>query len=71
MLPPDSFHAENFQTILRYHKSVINPPDDATASSSVAVWNSLVVDYGIRMTVSRECEFLLRLSTTVSLVCLR
>jgi hypothetical protein len=57
ILPPGSFHAENFQSILRCHKSATSPPDNATCLFLVAVWNSLVVDYGIRMTVSANVNF--------------
>ena len=57
MLPPQTFCSENFQTILRCHPSVESPPDNATCLYLVAVWNSFVVDYAIRMTVSANVNF--------------
>jgi len=57
MLPPNIFCAENFQTVLRCHESIHEPPDDKTCLYLVSVWNAFVVDYAIRMTVSANVNF--------------
>ena len=57
MLPMNCFCSENFQTVLRCHDSVLNPPDDATCLYLVSLWNSFVLDYAIRFRVGANVNF--------------
>ncbi|NEQ41683.1 MAG: ATP-binding protein, partial [Okeania sp. SIO3I5] len=54
---PPSFHAENFQSVLRCSDKISNPPNGKEILLLVALWNSFVVDYGIRFRVSANVNF--------------
>lgn len=54
---PPSFHAENFQSVLRYSEEVNKPPNHRQCLYLVSIWNSFILDYAIRFRVSANINF--------------
>ncbi|MBW4619535.1 MAG: putative DNA binding domain-containing protein [Cyanosarcina radialis HA8281-LM2] len=54
---PQSFHAENFQSVLRYSEEISNPIKNHHCLYLISIWNSFVLDYALRFRVSANINF--------------